>query len=281
MLLAKAQGSADMRQTIIASHGNDLGAMLASDARRKVVAPKTINSLKDVLSNAARVETEQKGSAIKFKGGTKSFSTSLTVRDYGHELYVQTQPSNYKAVIKKIKEDVDGTQEEQARSIRRLLKGYNLNDANVVKDEHLERTAMIFGVSETVRNPSSFAHLLIVLHLLKKGEMSWKDVYKSDTKRYVPSAEGEAVSRQLQELRVALVKKFTTGDKLPPELKNLTEPYRNNLRDFLVSASSIYDYKIERSTEDPKEIRAQGKNANHAWNNIKDILDNKILKKLN
>ena len=281
MLLANTKSTDDMRQSIIASHGSDFGAMLASDLRRKVISARSVKSLKDIPKYASRIEARQKGFPIKFEGGAKEFSTNLTVRDYGYELYVQTQPTKYKKVVEKIKDDVGGDTEKQARTIRRLLKGKPLAGNKVVRDEHLERTAMIFGVAETVRNPSSFAHLLIVLHLLKKGEMSWDDVTDSPTKRYVPSAEGEAVSRQLQELRVAMVKKFVSGDKLPQDLKDLAAPYRNNLRDFLVSASSAYKHiKIERSA-DQGEVRVKGTDENDAWDSIKTILENKILNKLN
>ena len=251
--------------------------------RRKLVAARTIYSLEDVLKLAAKVEARQRPFPVKFKGGTQTFKDYLTLRDYGYELYVNTNISKYTKMLEKLENDVPGNPEKQARTIRRLLKGKKISGTKVVKDEHLERMGMIWGLAETVRNPSSVAHLLVVLHLVKKGLINWDDtVGSSSENRYVPSGEGEGMSRKLQKLRQEMVAEMNHGTPISTESESLTEPYRKNLGLFLQSACAAYDnMSVKLSSHHDGEIKVLEKSEEKAWLDLETLLENKILAHLN
>ncbi len=265
--------------------GNLFDAMEANDTDIRPTASPTyeVTDMKDVLTYVSRFELSTPPRPLKFSGGSKEFTNHYNQRWYGSEIYIDTSPSNYKKVVKKINDDVDGNPKRQARTVRRLLKGYKIqsNNAKVVVDNHLERVAMIWGLSEAARNPSNLAHLLIVLHLVKKGLITWDNaVDETHGQRYVPSVPGEGIAGDLQKLRMAMIQRLSNGTKVPPDLKALSGPFRTNLAQFLESGSAAYTDKVRVSTKYPGQVRAQGKDPADAWATIRSILNNKILNHL-
>jgi hypothetical protein len=241
-----------------------------------------IDSLKDTLTYVARAESGQGPRPLKFNSGKKTFTNHYTQRWGTKEIYIDTIPSTYADVGGNIRSQ-KGTAEQKARTFRKLLKGRDIDakDPLLAPSVHIERGAMIWSVSEASRNPSNLAHLLVVLHLIKKGLMTWDDaVDQTHSMRYVPAMSGTGVASNLQDLRKAMYAKLVSDTKIPPNLKVLAAPFRNNLAQFLESGSARYTDKVEVSKLYPGEVRAQGTDSADAWTTIYTILDNKILRHL-
>ena len=241
--LAKAiADKAERDQHILTFQADPLATMMESDKvqRPKVVAVRKIRSLEGILRLAAEIEAARKAFPVRFAGGTKQFSSKFTGRVSGYETYIETNPSILREKMNEKLKDVGLDHEEQARTIRRLLKGYSIEGDDVVKDEHLERMGALWGLAETVRNPGSLAHMLIELHLVKKGLVSWDDTVNANSEnRFVPS--GQGASQKIQNLRQEMLAKFTGGTPISKEMKTLTAPYRKNLGLFLQSACERYE----------------------------------------
>lgn len=256
---------------------SDYDAMTLMDQLRRPqeVEAVHINKMGRIIKYAAHVEAYGNPAPIKFDN--KEFSTYVKDRVHAVELYIDTKPSSYENVVAGIKE-TGGTAEKKARTIRRLLKGYETTKkSEIVEDVRLERAAAVFGVAETARNPATIAHLLTVLHLVKKGEMTWDDMI--DTSKpgyYIPHQDG--ASAKLQELRSAMIGKLAQNKNIPTALNDYAAPYRHNLKQFLISAATQYTGEIVHSATHADCVKVSGSDEDQAWGRVEKILTDKILK---
>jgi hypothetical protein len=268
-------------ETNINNTANDMDLVRnLGNQRRTVVGTRNVRGMNTLLDIVAQIAVSQRAFPIRFAGGTRSFSTNITTREDSWELYVQTNPTKYTKQVEFLegndKDDepnVAGSQAQKARTMRRLLKGYGIDSARVVRHEHLERMALIWGVAETARNPGSIAHLLTLLHLIKKGSVSWSEaVDENHANRYIPA--GSEVSRPIQQLHGAMLDRIRSNTPIPKHLYDFAQPYRRNLKQFLMSAEP----RILQSADNQWEICVRASNEAAAWKIIKDVLERKIIR---
>lgn len=256
-------------KSIKISGTGDFDAMIEMDEfRRPDTTSKVVfNGLTPILKFLAEQEAFAPARPFGFQGGNQSFTDHTIQRNLTTELYVDTKPSAYEKVVQSVvatsitkgtkkqkNTPVEGTLEQQARTVRRLLKGYYVQGTKTVKDTRLERITAIWGVSEAFRNPSMIGHFLIVLYLIKKGLLTWEEAIDPKHESHFIASEKEA-SAKLQALRKATLANIKHKHEIPLDLRTFARPLDTNIAKFLVHAAANAHKSVNNLRDNGLQIK--------------------------